>query len=723
MRYLQKCVFILLSVFLVGCGGSDSGGGGGGTASISLSVSQITASTYQNDVYEVDVTVNYQGEGVLVGMPKGVNDVPPWLGVQELSINASQAVFRIYLSGNVEAGAYNSVLRFVTAYSNGSIAYKDVPITFTIKEPIIFTAVSGKQNVTLETRLSVSDTGPVEGNSTYIAYKTFSEGEWLDVEVVNNQYQARILTTDVTVGEHVAYIEFLDENYTFKKVKIIYIVTEPELHINHIERFTLDNETIASELEFSTPITTTSEGLIWQISDASQMLIITENTDNIIVELSLELLSKENGVYPQWIEFEYHYHDLVLPKKRKIEFDLVVDFTDIEQISPYVLYTDKETTARVWGQNLMSLTEEDFKVFSPLIQSVDYISDNEVEIHLQTGSEEQNISFAIDNRLNHKRGEATVIVRPVPTFPVAAVDLPARPSSKVIYDSERERFYFRSYSNWVDSLTEISHDNHQWVAEKSTEITPRGLAIIDNGKTLLTATQSCSMYGMDLDTKQGRNEVSPEYCGYMSLGFIGQYYTGETIVANTNQWSTVYTYPKWELATESYPNLYSPNLILSKNGTHLILAESTGISSPREAYIYDVRKQKFHRLDTKENDDYYLESFSISANGERSSYQNAIYNHEALEIGRVGMNDDTWNRTFVSPDGAYAAHYDFSEKQIEIYDIQSNEGAFFSVGSTLSVNEEAPYITEIQFSEDNRYIFVFSSEVVNDVYKMYVYER
>ncbi|MUK70139.1 hypothetical protein [Aliivibrio fischeri] len=722
MRHLQKFVFTLLSLFLVGCGGSDDDGGGG-IASITLNVSQITASVYQNDTYEVDVTVNYQGEGVLVGMPKGVNEVPIWLGVDEQSISSKQAVFRVYLHGNIDTGVYNSVLRFVTAYNNGSVAYKDVPIELTIKEPLVFTVVAGKQNVSLESMISVLDSGPVEGNSTYITYDAYSDWDWLDVEVVNNQYKAKIIKTDLSVGEHIGYIEFLDQNYRFRKVKIVYIVTEPEFNLGNVNKLTINNETVASELDMTIPVTATSEGVTWNVLSSSPMLSVTQNSNSVDISLELDLLSQNNGIYQQWIEFEYQYGELLLPKTRKIEFDVEIDFTDIQQISPYVFYTSNEVTARVWGNNLMSLTEEDFKAFTPIIQSVNYISDNEVELNIKANTTEQEINFTIENRLDYLRGEARVVVRHAPVFPVMSVDLPEKPASKVIYDSERERFYFRTFSNWTNLLYEISHDNEQWIVEQIVGESPKGLAIIDNGTQLLTSSASCSMTKIDLDTKVTVDAPSVTHCGYMEFGFIGQYYTGETIVADTNQSVSVYTYPDWELATVNYPSVYSANAILSKNGTHLIWTDSTGISSPRNAYIYDVRSNQFNQLNTDDSYDFYVDSFSVSANGERISYKNAIYNGSAIMIGHVGANDDTWNRTFVSIDGSYAAHYDFSEKQIQIYNIQSNEGAFLSVGLPLLVNEEAEFVKEIKFSEDNRYVFVFSSNVSTEVYKMYVYER
>ncbi|MUK42211.1 hypothetical protein GNP61_11695 [Aliivibrio fischeri] len=722
MKYLQKFVFTLLSLFLVGCGGSDDDGGGG-TASITLNVSQITASVYQGDIYEVDVTVNYQGEGVLVGMPKGVNEVPIWLGADKQSITSNQAVFRVYLHGNVDTGVYNSALRFVTAYSNGSVAYKDVPIELTVKEPLFFTAVAGKQNVTLESMISVSDSGPVEGNSTYITYSAFSDWDWLDVEIVNNQYKAKIIKTDLSVGEHIGYIEFLDQNYRFRKVKIVYLITEPEFNIDTVNKLTINNETIASELNMTIPVTPTSEGVIWNVIDSSSMISVTQNLNNVDVSLEFALLSQSNGIYQQWIEFEYQYGDLLFPKTRKIEFDVEIDFTDIQQISPYVLYTSDEVTVRVWGNNLMSLTEEDFKAFTSTIQSVNYISDNEVELNIKANTTEQEINFVIENSLDYLRGEARAVVRHAPVFPVASINLPENPASKVIYDSERERFYFRSYSNWTNLLYEIFHDNEQWIVEQIVGESPKGLAIIDNGTQLLTSSISCSMTKIDLDTKVAMNAPSVEHCGHMDFGFIGQYYTGETIIADTNQSVSVYTYPNWELATVNYPNVYSPNVILSKNGTHLIWTDSTGISSPRNAYVYDVRNNKFNELNTNSSYAFYLDSFSISATGERVSFQNRIYNSEAIAIGSVGLNDDVWNRTFVSLDGSYAAHYDFSERQIEVYDIQSNEGVFFKVGSPLAVSEEAVYINEIQFSEDNRYMFVFASNLNDETYKMYVYER
>ncbi|MUK36919.1 hypothetical protein GNP82_05020 [Aliivibrio fischeri] len=722
MRYLQKFVFTLLSLFLVGCGGSDDDGGGG-TASITLNVSQITASVYQGDIYEVDVTVNYQGEGVLVGMPKGVNEVPIWLGADKQSITSNQAVFRVYLHGNVDTGVYNSALRFVTAYSNGSVAYKDVPIELTVKEPLFFTAVAGKQNVTLESMISVSDSGPVEGNNTYITYGAFSDWDWLDVEVVNNQYKAKIIKTDLSVGEHIGYIEFLDQNYRFRKVKIVYLVTEPEFNIDTVNKLTINNETIASELNMTIPVTPTSEGVIWNVIDSSSMISVTQNLNNVDVSLEFDLLSQSNGIYKQWIEFEYQYGDLLFPKTRKIEFDVEIDFTDIQQISPYVLYTSDEVTVRVWGNNLMSLTEEDFKAFTSTIQSVNYISDNEVELNIKANATEQEINFVIENSLDYLRGEARVVVRHAPVFPVVSINLPENPASKVIYDSERERFYFRSYSNWTNLLYEISHDNEQWIVEQIVGESPKGLAIIDNGTQLLTSSVSCSMTKIDLDTKVTVDAPSVTHCGYMDFGFIGQYYTGETVVIDTNQWPSIYNYPNWELATVNYPNVYSPNAILSKNGTHLIWTDSTGISSPRNAYVYDVRNNKFNELNTNSSYAFYLDSFSISATGERVSFQNRIYNREAITIGNVGLNDDVWNRTFVSLDGTLAAHYDFSERKIDIYDIQSDEGAFFTLDLPLVVNEENMFIKEIQFSEDNRYIFVFSSNLNTEKYNMSIYER
>ena len=168
------------------------------------------------------LTVDFKGDGLLVGYPPGV-EVPTWLQAPGSLTSSSRALIYVQVSAaGLARGSYATTLRLVTGKEDGSeFVVKDVPVTLQVRQGLVvgpealdFTALEGfapaAQALTLGSdlateRWSVAARGPAG-----------QPADWVVLPVAGGSLsagagQVQVGVAPRTAGDHLATLVVRDE--------------------------------------------------------------------------------------------------------------------------------------------------------------------------------------------------------------------------------------------------------------------------------------------------------------------------------------------------------------------------------------------------------------------------------------------------------------------------------------------------------------------------------
>lgn len=143
MRYIKALSIIAFTLVISACGNSGRGSeskpvSGSQNYSINVITEDIALTLESDQTKDVTVSVEYQGDGVIIGVPEG-KTIPNWLSVHTDTAQASPALIKlnIYTYG-LQPGEYRTTLLFLSGKQDGSVVVQDeLPITITVKPPNI----------------------------------------------------------------------------------------------------------------------------------------------------------------------------------------------------------------------------------------------------------------------------------------------------------------------------------------------------------------------------------------------------------------------------------------------------------------------------------------------------------------------------------------------------------------------------------------------------------
>lgn len=531
----------------------------------------------------------------------------------------------------------------------------------------------------------------------------------------------------VAPGTYTTTLRFLTgwietEEIKYVDVRITLVVKEaPGVSIGTVNTIVIDNSLGEDELMFSIPVTPSESAVTWRIAAASALLHAEKNNGNSAIDLTIDRAKagiSENGVREEWVDLVYSY----LGRETQVRIPVTVEiaFTGVKTVSPRVLYSGEDTTVRVRGPGVGQLGLGGILVGETLISSVTRINASEVELLIPGTLPEGEHTITLPDSPSILWEPVTLVVKPHAIYPIEALTLPATPT-QIIYDPAREQFHYSGgYSGYA--VYTLSHDGESWMWSQFPITAPAGIGLSQNGKKLLVGTYECELWEIELETSEITSPFPLNSCFYEHFGLVAPLYTGLTLVADTNQWPSMWSYPDWAGVGFNFPGEHSPFGLVSLHGTYMIWAGGPTTSGPRAAYVYNARDNVFNTLGTV-GENYYLDFlFSISANGNRISHFDDIYNGQLAYMGSLSSGgDDSLNRVGISPKGSLAGLFDWQTKSLRIFDI-SGRAPFPELDYELMLPEETPMVSRIMFSEDDRYMFVFANNVDTNLNKMYVFE-
>lgn len=552
-----------------------------------------------------------------------------------------------------------------------------------------------------------------------INYETWSIADpWLQIDPVSDGFTFSVTTTEIVPYQHKAYVDFILGETTIATIAVDHHVRTPSFALGTVPEIVIDNQTVEADLQTVLEITTDSPWISWELLGSSPLLKAVADQANNRVNISLDtavLGYMANGKHEEWLELTLNELYAMTPRVVRVPVSVELAFTEMQYATPRVVYLGEETKVVIRGNQIGNLTS--LEAGDITLDNLRRIDASEIEVTIPADLPVGKYTFEIPKALELDRDVAHIIVKPHADYPTGSATLPSA-VGQVVYDPAREQFYFTG--NFA--VYTLAHDGVEWEWSQNPITAPEGIALAHNGKKLLVGARGCNFWEIDLDSSDKKPNPWGEYChGVERFGLIAPLYTGLTIVANIDQWPSMRSYPSWDHVEFVYPNEYSPIAIASMYGTHIIWAGSNS-SGPLTAYIFDARSQVFNTLGTLSGSFYSESLFSISANGNRISHYDDIYNSQLAHIGSLaGGGANPANRVGVSPKGSLAGMFDSDSGKLRIFDI-TGKAPFSELEYDFALPTETTVVHKIMFSEDDRYMFVFATNPNTNLNKFYVFE-
>ncbi|MCP4324657.1 MAG: hypothetical protein GY787_22960 [Alteromonadales bacterium] len=302
MKKLLYIFTIIMTFVLTGCsGGSDSPP----ESNYSLSVSQAsvefsTPHHIQENGLTATITVNYKGDGLLVGyLPNA--EVPHWLEIVETSSTASTATITLIIHGYTISAPLvdKTTVRFVTGKADGSVVKTvDVPVTYHRTDVSTFIRTDAPPLLATEKNVSGKFTLPIFGHQQ--AWTITSDQPWVDFDINSGNGRDDVIATindganTLAPGEHKVVFTLLDEEDQIQdSIEGILFIDEirtwfetSKVQLTHYNDINTDRKAVnafSHQKDFDVNefvFTTNVDWLNVEINNASQITLIS-NEENL----------------------------------------------------------------------------------------------------------------------------------------------------------------------------------------------------------------------------------------------------------------------------------------------------------------------------------------------------------------------------------------------------------------------------------------------------------
>lgn len=507
---------VVLMLLLTACGGGG-GGSKGPEYSISISPGSITFDGAQFAAIPLQtVTVNYKGDGVIVGTLPGQFQ-PSWLTVHSAGTSAGSASFMIQATpGSLQPGTHSFTLRFVTGKADGSSAvYRDLPVTLNLREgfsttvsEIRFTAVEGTNVLTPNAGLPITITGE------NIAW-TAQAPAWLRLSQVSGSARGTITATvnaqGMAQGRYQEWIVFRD-SISGREIRVLAVmeIMEPRFVVSAQEfNVTIDPQTVDAATRFTFQISDTGLGqnaaktFAWTATSGSPLLRVTPTSGNtsttatLTVELNRDQLNAiRTGESIQAITIATRSYDTFY-----VRFRLTTRMPRAGAAFPYVLAAGTPTTVSLAGADILAedlgrvrLNRQPLSAFPGATAALTSTSEIALSLPAMTAGT-YDVSF--DNALGLSRSRATLKV--INTSAPGAGEISSSGNRvKLLFDRVRNRLLA------VDTL-EGEIERYEWNGSQWTTLPAIALpglldaALLRDGKQAV-ATAAGGLTMLDLDS-------------------------------------------------------------------------------------------------------------------------------------------------------------------------------------------------------------------------------
>ena len=309
LRYFNAPILLVSGFLLVACGGGGGGsdGGGGVNTSITVSSSSLDFRVRVGTNQSQDVTVNFVGDGVVIGTPPSDPVLPSWLNA---SVVGSQSNSPLTVSVTVTPGVtgypgtpgtYTATLRFLTGRVDGSnISYVDVPVTFDLYSPVNVdtTPQTAMLYKNASTGVNAGAFTVYTGNDLWTAQ---SNQAWLQLSQASGKYSTQVnYSIDVdqlSIGTSSAVVTVHDDYENIDHLIQVSVYIQPNKLSASQKNVAFSSFPSRGQLNKIVQVGDLSAGTVqWQASTTSSWLFLTQSSTTTPANLTIS--ADQTGLAP-----------------------------------------------------------------------------------------------------------------------------------------------------------------------------------------------------------------------------------------------------------------------------------------------------------------------------------------------------------------------------------------------------------------------------------------
>jgi len=358
---------------------------------------------------------------------------------------------------------------------------------------------------------------------------------------------------------------------------------------------------------------------------------------------------------------------------RSDQLALMRSLPKIEHVAPYVAYPGQPTPVILYGEE-MHQTLGTTLVINGI--EVSGFTDAMLEHSritlpaLPVGEYDMHVK----NNLGVVIPMGRFVVRNAPTYPDGEFAIHGRVEA-LDYDMERDVFYVVSWDlNSGQDLQayRLRFDGAQWHRDAIAVTEPRAVSLNVDGTKLFVTSSHCGVHEVDPDTLQVVHSTSRTDCFNDYFGMVVGLANGRTVIADTNQWPTVYDYPPLAPSTLQFPlDVHSPTYTLSRNRGCLLWAGQPTISSPRPLHSYNVETNTFSQIAVHDPETYFLAPLlALSGDGHRFMHREDVYENGQY-IGTVQGSGNPLATPTLTTVGDRAVVLNPDTGELELFDLSN----------------------------------------------------
>ncbi|MBK9518057.1 MAG: IPT/TIG domain-containing protein [Anaeromyxobacter sp.] len=645
------------------------GGGGGASYSLSATPEALAFQVVEGDPPEgVQVlTVDFKGDGLLVGYPPGV-EVPTWLQAPGSLTSSSRALIYVQVSAaGLARGSYATTLRLVTGKEDGSeFVVKDVPVTLQVRQGLVvgpealdFTALEGfapaAQALTLGSdlateRWSVAARGPAG-----------QPADWVVLPVAGGSLsagagQVQVGVAPRTAGDHLATLVVRDEAGSVRAEVPLRYHVDALVAASAPVSFRLDGASgpaaLARVIALQSRLPGAAGGAFaFTLTPSAPWLSVSPAGGDLSADTQVTVTldpalsaALPDGRHEATLEVAFAPG---LATGLAVPVTLDVALPAVEAVSP--------STSWVGRAGEVVLTGHGFGGGATLAvafggQQVEgrVVSDTVVRATAPAQAAPGPVQVKAVNGLGMSRGGASLAVLPAPGYTTLHQALPAT-FYRMAQDPARRAVLLTGYA--TDLVYRLAFEGGAWAVTSRAVPNATNVVVSQDGARLLVTSGYTS-------TSDAFFELDPISLATLSQSTLDDFYgqhdllcglaDGRTLLVDSDQWAESFWYPS--LAQGPSLSIHGARALVTRDRSRVVLASTTSAAG---AYLTLDVGEATPRSHTLPIWPFSGAGWSISGDGARLLVQGSLFDRDLGALGDLSAPEFTAGQA-LSPDGAWA---------------------------------------------------------------------
>jgi len=429
--------------------------------------------------------------------------------------------------------------------------------------------INAQTNTPDLTKLFIYSSGFSDSLSPYVNQEATTVNPWLSLTSnVDNKYSATLDAAtlwNLQSGQLNGEISIISKNKDVPPITVpitVLVDIQADLVVTPEKNsLALDLNSSPLDLDLTFTVSTNlgtafNRSVDWTaVSESARLMIQSVNGDTggsstLSATLNPSVTTDPNGAYNATIRLQST--NTFFPEKL-IEYPYIIEFPQIEQISPYIAISGQQGATTLIGKGFSKLSGQALKIGNNNITNYMVKSDKEVSFTYSGMIDGEYFPVFTNNFLTEKIGARYLVVPPTD---YTLAELPSADLSwSLIYDNERKKIYAlrNDYTGFPTNgrVERHSYINGQWVKDSIALPYPTGMGMTTDGRQLIVVDSG--LVHIDLDTFAITHTTkSINGNSGAAIGAISTTIDGNALVAVDNFSQELYSY---DVATYSFTKI------------------------------------------------------------------------------------------------------------------------------------------------------------------------